>query len=360
MKRLILSLSSCLLLAGAGALAWSHFGCSKAEPAVDRNAIFASLVSDVILPEHADLAQKTQDLSDATAALCADLSDTSLETARSRWKDAQFSLKKIQVLAFGPYVDGGFGVRLDFWPTRGDSIETVIAENDDFSDDFVDTLGVAVVGLPALEYLLFQDSILDAKRCSYAAAVARDAAQNAAALREAWAPEGGNFGAQLIQAGQGSAVFATSQDLLNVLVNQMLTVVELLKDADLGKPLGKKSGGVLMPDLRQSPFSEFSIQDMLANMEGVRELYLGSAAGQGVRDIAAAQDAFIADRMTTYMDDAAAAILGIPETFPDSLVGNTPVVENAFSKIAFLRSNLAGNLSGLLGVTPFFNGNDGD
>jgi predicted lipoprotein len=358
-KKKLLSILSIPLLAGA-ALAWSHFGCSKAAPALDRNAIFASLVADIILPEYSDLAQKTQDLSDGTAALCSDLSESSLAAARSQWKDAQFALKKVQAFAFGPYVDSGFGVRLDFWPTRDDSIETTIASNDDFSDEFVDGLGVAVIGLPALEYLLFNDSILDAKRCSYAAAVARDAAQTAASLRDAWSPSGGNFGAQVSTAGQGSSVFATSQDLLNILVNQMLTVIELLKDADLGKPLGKKAGGVLMPELRQSPFSEFSLQDMLANMEGVKEIYLGSAAGLGIRDIAAEQDAFVADRITTYMDDVTTAVLGVPETFGDSVINNTPLVENVFVKVAFLRSNMAGNLSGLLGITPFFNGNDGD
>lgn len=342
----------------------------------DNNAMLRALVQNFILAAYQDLVNAAEQLSQDAESFCDAPDADSLTKVQDSWKTVQAKLKTVEVLGFGPFMDLQLNSLLDFWPARPDNIENAIANNTDFDQATLELLGVTLRGLPVLEYLLFpsdgdSQKILDSvttnpnatSRCNLLQAVALDASLNAKALFTAWDPQGGNFSASLSDAGQGSAVYTSSQDAIATLVRNMEGLVELLKDEKIGEPLGNDSGGTPLPDLVESPYSDQSLQNLLDNLTGWQALYTGDysgASGLGIKDLIASRNPELANTVQTLLDEAIQAVEAIPEPLSDAVVHQPDVVRNAEEKLGALRDAIRGPVYSILGITSVFSDNDGD
>ncbi len=366
-KKLLSTLFSSLIILGS-----CSGGGGSGEPSFDQSAMLKQLVDNVILPSYQDFSNQGQNLSTSLQTLCGTVNESNLQAAQNSWKNAQGALKTIEGFSFGPYTKLGLEAKLDFWPTRPDDIETTIANNPEFNKDSVANLGAAVKGLPALEYLLFNPSgdnativsaLSDSKRCAYLKALGEDVSANVTLLYNAWAPEQGSYGLSLATAGQGSQDYPSLNTAINDIINNMSSMIEQAKDTKLGKPLGYKDGGVAQPNSVESPYSHYSLQDLIRNFEGLQDFYLGSyngSAGLGLHHFVQSKSVNLASDMDIAIAEAITALKAIPEPLSQSVLDQHDLVDAAYVKVRNVQDLLRGPISSLLGVTVSFSDSDGD
>lgn len=343
---------------------------------INSNAMLSNLSSQVIIPTYRSLSAQAALLEESLEAFCLEPSLTGLESAQQQWRAARSIQKQADAFLWGPYVDQGFQNKIDFWPARTENIEQALIDYESFTPELIGNLGVSVRGLTTLEYLLFgaevsQEELLNSfqeadsgtQRCNLLQAVGADFVINANDLLAAWNPEQGNYSASLALAGEGSLEYPTTQSAITKLLNQMILSLELMRDIKLGKPMGKANGGEPLPMEIESPFSENSIEDMIDNLKGLKSIYTGrfeSNIGLGFRDIVDHQDDYIGGLVVTYIDQAINALEVIPKPLSTAVVLYPEACEAAYIRIEVLHRFMTSSISTLLGITPYFNTNDGD
>ncbi len=341
----------------------------------DRGQMLTMTAQDFVVPAYQDVMDESEALQASVTAFCASPSASTLVNAQAAWKVAQTSVKRIEVVGFGPYLDDHLNDAMDFWPTRPSNIEKAIDDHPDATAATIEGLGSVVQGLPAMEYLLFDgtpSAILtkfaastDGDRCDFLKAQSERLSANAEALYDAWADPVFGFYSDLSRAGDGNLPYPTVQSAVNEFVNQMGFLVEVVKDTKIGKPFGKKSGGTTLPDSVESPYSENSLNDIVDSLEGLKRFYQGSfiagtSGSLSVYALLKTKDAYIADVIVNYIDESVQAVRDIPEPLSTSVNTYPERVETAYQRLVLLKAVIAGQMSGLLGVTPYFSDNDGD
>jgi predicted lipoprotein len=330
-----------------------------------------------MLPIYEDLATHAAALGPAVQALCADPTEETLHAAQDAWRAARDPWKRSEAFLFGPASDLRTASAIDFWPARPDSVEQAItAAPDPIPLEHVASLGAAAKGLPALEYLLFDPiggdaAILAAlgaadvtatRRCAFAAALGAGIGQDAAALHEAWRPEGGNYVAQVADAGSGTAAFESSQDGINQVVNSLVAILQQLSDMRLGAPLGAKAGGVPQPDEVESRFSDNSAADLIDAARGIEAVYLGryeDRQGLGLSSLLA-DDPALDEQIRAQIADVIAKVEALTLPLREAVQEDAAPVQAALDSVKALRRLIAVDLANVLGVSVTINDNDGD
>jgi predicted lipoprotein len=349
-------------------------GCASPGAPDTRRVLLGQWTTELIVPLYGQFAARTETLEASLVDLCSEPDAARLDAARGSWASARKSWKQAEVFAFGPYSRPEFriGPRIDSWPARVDRIEEVIAGETPVTSEQIAGLSVWQRGLPVVEYLLYApndgalESLPDARRCETLVAVGQDLANQAEAMRSAWDPNGGNFAAELSEAGRGTTAFRSLRDAFGQVVNRIGFTLENARSDKLGRPLGEAAGEV-QPDQSESRFSGRSIEDLNDALDGIEWLYFG---GTSVRDGGAsfdglsryatergqALDAPIRAALTQARD--ALSAVGAPVHI--AVVDNPAAVTQVSTQFEQLQRLFQVDLIGALGLSLSFNDNDGD
>lgn len=354
----------------------TQLGCSSpTSSASDAKPVLTDLTTNVILPSYQDVATKADALKGSTAALAGGPSESTLAAAQAAWRETKDAWRRTEAFRFGPVETKSISGAIDYWPGRPATIEQAIAGDQPITVASVDALGSLAKGFVALEYLLFDNvggnaAILakltgegGARRLQYIAAVAEILDGKTRDLLAAWSPSGENFAKELTDAGGAGALFPSSKAALDQLVNSASFAAELVTNTKIGKPFGKKTGGVPAPEEEESPLSDNSIADMIATLDGVIAVYTGARGGvdgMGVSDLVRAKNASLDDRVVAGLADARAKILAIPAPFRTAITANPAAVETAYQSVRDVKNTMTTEVAGALGTTLKFNDNDGD
>lgn len=371
-KRYYLSILSLLTLSLFCVYCGSGQGTSSSVAQVDATEVFSDLTQNLILPTYQSFQNSTDELESATIQFCANPNESNLSAARQAWVEAQNELGKTSVFTFGPYEESGIMSAVNFWPTRTGSIETNLIGAAQFSVSDIDSFGAGEKGLPAIEYLLFgsrnlNQDVLDllsadqnaSTRCDYLKSLTQDLNNKSSQLYQLWDPDSGNFSKEFEKAGKGSDFFPNVIDAITEIVNRQGAIVEIVRDMKIGKPLGKRSGGVTRPNQVQSPYSQNSLKAIIANVEGLQDFYRGKN-GMGFYHLLKSKDADAAEELDTLLVESLETLRNIPEPLSVAVDQNPSRVEAAYDKLGELKRLYSGQVSSLFGVVPFFSDNDGD
>lgn len=341
-----------------------------------KREILAALGENVFRPAYASFADAAAALETATAAYAADRSEANRDAARQAWIDAMAIWEEAEVFLFGP-AGPPPGVTTDFagemmlrdaiysFPFTTtcridqETVEEVFADPDAFASE-----NVNVRGLDALEYLLFVESTENTcgptatinsegtwaalgadgvveRRARYAASLAVLVSRAAVALRDAWAPSGGDFVQALRTAGQEGSPFASAQAALNELGTAMLYIDNYVKDMKLGEPAGLymcTTGSCVDLEQLESRRSARSKEHLLANVRAFRRVFLGGEPGGaelGLDDLLAEVGAGeLAQRLESALDDAIAAIEALDGTLEEAIASDPAGVMAAHEALA--------------------------
>lgn len=339
-----------------------------------RRAALRDVGELVLVPTFEELATRAEVVRIAARALAASPGASELDAAQMAWRAAHAPWMESQALRVGPVKDALYDARMD-QAVDVARLEEVVAGSGPVDAAAVAALGANRKGFHAIEWLIFApagdaavlaslgDAALGARRRDFLVGLADDLAANATALRDAWVVNGGGYVERFADVGGQDAAFATIKPAIDAVVNEAVFLAELIADGKLGAPMGKDTGGVPQPDLAESGPSDNSIEDILANLRGLRAVIDGrrdGVDGRGLGSLLAARRPALAARLRAEIDAAAAAVSAIPRPFRDALTRGAPELERAYRACKTLRLTLATEVVTTLGATLSFNDNDGD
>jgi uncharacterized protein len=233
-----------------------------------------------------------------------------VQVAREAWFAAIASWQRAEPFRFGPAAlasePGGLDLRDQIYAfplANTCKVDQQIVDLTYEASSFSTSLSSAR-GLSTLEYLLFNESAGNScyaafainangswaalgdqiwtRRADYAARTAEDVSNLAHTLVEAWEPDGGDFRAELADAGNGSGTFSSAQQAFNAVSDGMFYVEKEVKDLKLGWPLGLVVDCVNAPDPCpndvESRYARRSLDHIRQNLIGFRRLFEGCGA----------------------------------------------------------------------------------
>lgn len=333
-------------------------------PAIGRE-IVTGLVDNVYLPALEELAQRMPALVTATELLCAAPDATRHSAAQMAWRAARVPWKHLEAMAIGPVMSLRVDAELDFWPARTTDIEAELAQTTPIDATYIGGLGATRKGLPVIEYLLFGDlGRLTGRTCDYVTALARRASERATALADAWRPTGGNYRAELVDAGAGSTMYGSIGEVINDTGNALIISIENAEGIKLAKPLGRRDGGIAQPDTVESRFADNARTDLLDSLAGARAVYTSSYAGvtspSSFASYVRARDAALDDEVLAQFSACEDVVTSWPLPLDELVVTAPAPAVAAFDCTKQLLNIIKADVAGLIGVTPTFGDVDGD
>jgi len=351
------------LLAAAVALA------PLAAPAAPPADLGQRLADGYARPAVARLAQQAQDLEKALAAWCGKGGGPAGAPAvRQAFSQTALAWSGVEFLRFGPLVQGNRYERLVFWPdTRvvmQRQVRALLAQADAaaLQPGALASRSVAIQGLPALEYVLYDEpGLLEAPAgkapdyaCRYAVAVAANIAAVSGELRQAWSPQGG-FGGQFTAPSAGNDLYRSQQEVAAEAVKALSTGLQFARDIKLAPVLGD-SPQAARPKRAAFWRSGMALPMLAASVRGMRAFY--DAGGYRY----AADEDWIAPSLRGELDRAAVAIEAV-----DAPLAQAVADAGAWQRLALAALILKNakdivdqHFAPALGVTIGFNALDGD
>lgn len=338
-----------------------------------RREMLRQVAMVVIVPAYANLVTRADALTAAAAALDATPTTATLTAAQNAWRQARAAWKQTEAFEFGPAKTMRTAGKVDWAPINTGHLEAAVAGTDELTSAYVSGLGASSKGFLAIEYFIFDpvggdEAALtalqdDPRRRRFVAALAQNLRDEAATLRDAWAPEAGNFAGQLSNAGVGSTVYPTVKSAVDEMVNQVIFLSEDIADTQLLAVLGTRTGGTPRPEALDAHRSENGLADLLDNLAGVQAIYFNAydgAQGESLSSIVEAVNPDTSGVLAVSIRRALETATRIPQPLERSVSTDRDLVETAQNRAKELMARFEIDLISALGATLRFNPSDGD
>lgn len=315
------------------------------------------------LPTYEGLEVYSEQFKSATDALNSDPNQQNLETAREQWKELAAALKKCELYDIGDVKDSYLHYRIHRWPTNIELLEDTLSGRATIDAVYADRLGSQIIGLGALEYLLFKDDLAttielydsEPRRLAYLWEITQLQHELVKKVVQRWK----DYGPEFIVATQSRISGGQNQ-----LTNSLLSFLEQTARLRLGNPAGESSGQAPDVSRLEAPFSDYSLEMIASGFEEWKRCFYGnfpeSSNEYGFDDYLAtlnAQD--LVDRIETSIK-ACDAELVKTQSLNKELVENTQQVLALQERFNELASLIKADLASVTGATITVNDSDGD
>lgn len=213
---------------------------SQAAPSTQE--ISLKVVQDFVIPSYTAFAQQATKQAEAWEKTCTP------ETLKPLFQDTSDAWAKVQHINFGPITLLLRRDRLYHWPERRNavakSLSKAMAEKDPslLTPKKIRGSSVAVQGLPALERILYTDTIKDDYGCQLGKQIARNIEAIATGALKDWKDT-----LPTVEAGQAHPIFFESSDeSATRLFTELLAGFQMISDQKVALPMGsslKKANG---------------------------------------------------------------------------------------------------------------------
>lgn len=363
----------------AALAAFSVFGClddGKGGDGVDfdREAMLVNLADRIIMPGYARLESEMRELEESIADLIESPDSAQAETARKALREAWIAWQGVSAYEVGPAAQVALRQRLNTFPVKPTRVDANIAAG---TWNLETVSNYDAKGFPALDYLLhgrggsidtllagLKDSAAGEARCRYLSDVAAEMAGHAARVREAWDADGGNFRKTFVTR-LGTDIGSS----LGELVNQFNFDYELLKNARIGIPLGKKTLEVPLPEKVEAFYSGYSLTLAKAHLDALENLFRGrdpqGADGPGMDDYLDAlgtryQDGDLSESIKNRFAAARNALEAISDPLSESILEEKDLVDKAYSEIQRMVVLTKTDMPSAFSVSITYQDSDGD
>jgi len=240
-----------------------------------------------IMPAHQALETNTSSLLDASKALCDKTSGVTISELRRSWATAMASWSVLAPIGFGPIDEANSGWHFQFWPDPINLVHRkfksrIKGVNKDIGAEVLVGASVAIQGLSAMEYLLFDQQVDMASNyltkphfCKILQATALNLTNYSQTLNAAWQ---GEYPTRWLDQAREKA--APGYFLRNVegLFSNTVIALDIIKHKKLGAPLGykkkkNKKKTKINPWLLESWRSQTSLQNIRATLVFSSTLY---------------------------------------------------------------------------------------
>jgi len=390
----VLTIGSVLLAGCGGGGSGGGGGGSTPCDDFDCQGMVNNLAANVMQPTFDEFESAAMALEGAVSTYQGDPTPANKEAAQDAWKQAMAVWQRAELMQLGPLLDNSSQLRdtIYSWPAISscDVDQDVInAEDQDYD---ITTQTPKRRGLDALGYILFtedldhtcpggititqtwnarDDADREQTRADYAELAAEDLANQASSLVLRWS----EFREELAQPGTSSSRFDNVEEAVNAISDALFYLEKQTNDTKLAEPPGFKANscggeGTVCPDDVESPFARVSRENIIENMEGFRQLFLGrepgGTDGLGFSEFLAAQSnegENVAQTMINDLDGAQTTLEGVTMSLFDAVQDDSArsELQVAFDELSEVNKQLKDQFLRILGLTiPDAAAGDGD
>ncbi|HEY1038345.1 MAG TPA: imelysin family protein [Bacteroidia bacterium] len=369
-----------ILFLGAVFIAFCFSECKKKnkeeekeeEVAFDKTAMLTNYADNVILPKFQAEKTALDSLALVYTAFTQNKTVTNLQVVRQKFIRAYVKYQHISSYEFGPSEYVIVRASFDTYPADTTQINSNISSG---TYDLASASNIDAKGLPALDFLFYGKGRTDAdivtlfdthtnaaNRVTYASNCIADMQNKLNTVISTWNSSYRNT----FVSSTGSSIGSS----LGLLVNQLDFEVDLLKNAKLGIPLGKKSLGTVLPEKCEAYYvNTISVNLAKECLNNIEDMYLGrsvsGADGSGLDDYLVALKAqhnsgTLNDAIKAQFAVAKGKLALVPEPLSVQVSTNATTVDAAYLEIQRLLVLLKTDMPSAMGIVITYQDGDGD
>ena len=223
--------------------------------------------------------------------------DANLQAAQTSWKQIRQVWERCEGFLIGPVEGNDYDPNSDTWPTDYQQMDSLLSSGNGLSTTDVQSLPSTLRGYHPIEYLIFGEggsrkaSELDTRKKQYLVSLSQDLLDNnVEPLLVSWVGATG-YSNTILTAGTGNTTYSSKKafflDIIgdNGMAGICNEVGQQNEDGKIYNPYFNKDS-----TLAESPYSGNSLTDFKNNIIGAQQVYLGLNSGKGVKDLVAAKN----------------------------------------------------------------------
>ncbi len=339
----------------------------------DKKSLLTNIGTNLIVPGYDSLVLETDSLVARASVFIANTDANALTKLRAQVLKTWERFELISAFEIGPADAEILRASVNTFPCDTAQIMSKIKAGD---YDLSAAADIDAKGFPALDFLLFEidsdtkNTLHRFNTASYAGnakqylqKVIAEISTKSSQMQHMWKPGGGDYLHSFIQntsSGVGGA--------MGMLVNQFCFDIEILKNAAIGIPAGKKSLGLMYPEKCEAYYSSHSLNLAKLHLKQLEQIYTGNSfAGEGI-----GFDDYLHHLQSKYGQEmlydviakkftsARAKLDAVPETLAQSVNTHTSEVDAVYNELQQLVVLLKVDMTSALGVQITYQDNDGD
>lgn len=344
------------------------------EDSYDKSGMLANIADNLIMPQYQSFKVDTDSLQLLTATFNATPDLTNLLALQTKFTEAYVSYQWISTFEIGPAETDIIRANFNTFPCDTVQINSNISSG---VYDLASVSNIDAKGFPALDFLLYGKALSNSYILSlyttsptatnaknYLTALVNEIKTKIDALNNSWASTGGNY-VSTFKSSTGSDVGSS----IGMLVNQLSYDLELLKNARIGIPLGKKSLGVPFPEKSEAFYSQQSLLLVMEHIKNIENVYLGrsksNADGLGFDDYLTHINAMygggsLNDAIKNKFISVKTKLAAIPGPLSQAVLTSPAIVDVAYVELQQLVVLLKVDMTSSLGVLITYVDSDGD
>ncbi|MES2761442.1 MAG: imelysin family protein [Bacteroidota bacterium] len=338
------------------------------ETSFDKSGMLNNYSSNVIIPNIQVAKNSIDSFAVAYNAFLSNKTTQTLDLARQKFIKAYKDYQKMELFGFGPAENELVSANFNTFPTDTPQILSNITNG---TYNLAAFINIDAKGLPAVDYLLNSTGYSDVQlvnlfatspnRVAYVNNCIADMQSKANNIINGW----NGYQSTFINS-TGSEVGSS----LGVLVNNLDFQIDLMKNAKVGIPLGKKSLGAKLPEKCEAYYTNsISVNLTKACLDNIENVYLGRSLtgndGLGLDDYLSALGAqhttgSLNDAIKNQFTIAKSKLALVNEPLSNSVINDEATVDAAYVEMVKLLVLLKTDMPSALGIVITYQDGDGD
>lgn len=344
-----------LLIGGAVLLACT-FGCKKTqdkETTFDKKTMLKNVSQNIAMPEFQEFQSNLSDLKSSFQTFNADKTQSNLQSVKNAWKTAYLTWQTVKIFDFGPMREIGFKASAGIFPVDTTKILNNISSG---SANLATASNADAIGFSAIEFMLYRVGALSdfstTNYTNYASSLIDKISADFSTVLNGW----NNGYKSTFETSDGTGTTSAFSQM----VNEFSRDYELIKNAKVGIPLGKKSLGVQLPEYIETKYANISFELISENAKGLKRVFEGGS-GQGFDDyLISLKKASLAGSINSTFDNIIAKSNAISLTFAQQMTTNVSPLDNLYNTVAGGVVSIKTDMTSAFGVLITYQDNDGD
>lgn len=315
--------------------------------ATTRTEILKHISENVIAATYSDMASKSALFLEHSIQFRSTQTEANLALLRSDWKSVRSAWEQSEGFLFGPVATDNIDPRIDTWPVNHVELDSILAQEIDYTESYVDGLQDALKGFHPMEYLVYgvnsnkAATAFPADELDFLVALATNLNSLCQHVASEWTSASSGYRLQFNTAGNSNSAYTTHLAAFEELVNAMSGICDEVANGKIAEPYTQ-----LNASLEESPFSKNSLSDFKNNIQGVKNIYKGTylVDGKGVEDFVRVYNLSLDAKLKQQMDDAIASLTAITDPFGQAIFTQATLVQKSIDKINVLKSTLENEL----------------
>ncbi len=314
----------------------------SADFATTEKTVLTDFVNNTAVPQYSNLLNAAVALNSSIGTLNDSADDANLADAQLAWKNMRGIWEQCEGFLLGPVEDNDYDPNTDTWPTDYTQMDSLLASNNALQLSDVEALPQTLRGYHPVEYLIFgiggtkTAEEITARQKRFLTSLAGDILyNNVQELYQSWTASPTNYAQQIITAGNGSTVYTTRQSAFLSIIGAMSDICNEVGSEKMYDPYIAKDSF-----LTESPYSGNTLIDFKSNIIGVRNVYLGLNGNTGIKDLIAAKNKSLDNKIQTQLTSAINSFDNITERYEEAIFSQRVQIEQTMQQLAALKDLL--------------------